>query len=75
MALLMRRTLMRTKAPIFKGLRRIVPKVASAKCTAARGCRLVPGQRAKNGKLFFAPSYTDPECLALGSCGWKSRIN
>jgi hypothetical protein len=36
MASLMRRTLMRTSAPIFSSLRRIVPQVASANCVCAR---------------------------------------
>ena len=39
MAILMRRTLMRTSAPIFKNLRRMVPQVALAKAVLRRPIR------------------------------------
>src|ERR1700748_1187983 len=39
MAILMRRTLMRTNAPIFKNLRRMVPQVALAKAVLRRPIR------------------------------------
>src|ERR1700730_17617757 len=39
MAILMRRTEMRTSAPTFKNLSRMVPQVASAKAVSARPMR------------------------------------
>ena len=39
MAILMRRTLMRTSAPIFRNLRRMVPQVALAKLVLAKPIR------------------------------------
>src|SRR4029450_13136522 len=39
MAILMRRTLTRTSAPILRSLRRMVPQVASAKTVSARPIR------------------------------------
>ena len=60
MAILMRRTLMRTSAPIFKNLRRMVPQVALAKAVLRRPIR----RRAQ--------SSTSPSSGTRGAADWRA---